>query len=1581
MSPPPTRRASRSRYSSPAVAGGRATAGSRNGNGRSIGDRGQGKDKDKDKDKGDNNATSAAASVAPTRSSSTERSRRFMESWIEPERAKMPSFQEDGLLRQGVLETMEPLGTRPKPAMIKKLVSIGRDASPTPSARGGRLGGRKIVLKRKKKESTEDNGTPGSAIATSDLPSRTQSPTPSTAAATPQLGASPSSTPGPTTLLDSAPVEESVTVQHITSSVPVRKLKLLNVPTLEPFSDPMSDQTETTGERHDRLPGSTPEPRVISQSRLNSRNSPASNQQPPFLNHHLPATNSYSSPPNPFLPDAIRPSIEKLPLIANLHTSPRSPHSIPSTYDSDDSFKRESSLVSVSQLSLPPKHTVGVASTEQMPLDSTFLSASQKDEQRQQPSGPQYSEADLTRIIEQRFIIKSAIEHGVAEAIRHHQYVDAYALRLAYDHNQHDARFLLQTEAVAKQLITKEAAGEWALKIQPYKAEGARGHTALEYFVPEAKTDKSIIETHKPQRAPYAHLVSIDLSEVRNPKRKRAQLLVAMASEIQVDNRDDQKQVTVQQQQQQQQQPGSNYYSSRTEAEPEEAEPEEAEPDEAEAEAERVATPPRKRQKIQHDSSATRKAAASTTCTMDTHGTAAVVSPLKRRNHAGSDASDASSVLSSVPSDIWEDSDAEELEEAAEAAQSSKDGNALQAALQQSAQNKGAKSSVQMQHGRNNQHNVDSPVGAGSPADARAEVGGGTSPATVPAGPAGPAVPAPPAAASALAAQTRPINDDGPRRLPARRARGTVNPEGYYPRDPFSNSHSSHSTPPPPLTATSSSHPPATTTTGDTTSDSPLDLMSIDQKVSRTSFISETAASSSHFRLVTKKSKRGMPDFTPQYRLDDDDSGDRLRADARARTHALTTGVRTKSFVRGEEVSALSPPERPASPASSALSSVPDVDVSDVLEGKFETDIDAVFTAQKGRPSHASARSTRAVKRSFDEIEDDATPFSQDFGVEAGPGTGTGSRAATPRPAKRQKGTRRVKQSPMKNKFGPSLGAAALAQGGKRASPGVNGAPNNQEENDDFCSFCGGNGNLVCCDGCNKAFHYMDHTPVVDPNEDAAWFCWDCMVKRDPSLVGEHKGPFGSLMTNLDKKHAKVFALPKKIRDYFEGVRTGVDGEYEEFVSPVKGKKKEKNDEKEFDYYQIADKDDNPVLCHACARPSEDKRTIIPCSICGLWWHADCLDPPKAHPPNHRNFVCPCHVDQLLLQVPSQLGPAHKFRKVKGSSDIPYAYRRGNVNNGYIEIEDDQDDDAFSSAGPIGLIDPSSWGRLYRLQATGVRDDFISKLGGGNRPRKTAPRPKQSVHANVTPQSREAHQAEIPSFDYAEDAEERYEAALSIMSFSRAPCHGHDTSPATTIPLAAPEEMKADSALSISNTQVETASISELSDLEKKLKQMQDLIKAERAKRRGDDMVKAGLTNRPKKSRYSTRSKEASESTSSQQSKPATVESQPCKVAEDDQPQQDDVRTAITLGSPTIIAAPLDHVEDASFARDRSPIRDTLPVANGISTDQGHESPETDTKASITVQESPDEIDFITASVVGEIIDHAVDAANANQHR
>lgn len=84
--------------------------------------------------------------------------------------------------------------------------------------------------------------------------------------------------------------------------------------------------------------------------------------------------------------------------------------------------------------------------------------------------------------------------------------------------------------------------------------------------------------------------------------------------------------------------------------------------------------------------------------------------------------------------------------------------------------------------------------------------------------------------------------------------------------------------------------------------------------------------------------------------------------------------------------------------------------------------------------------------------------------------------------------------------------------------------------------------------------------------------------------------------------------------------------------------------------------------------------------------------------------MCPAHVDDLLAELPDSLAPAHKFRKIKGASVIKPAFRRGTVNNGFVEIDDDSETDAAS-----GWKDVGSFGRLYRLPTTGVKLDFISK--------------------------------------------------------------------------------------------------------------------------------------------------------------------------------------------------------------------------------------------------------------------------------
>ena len=112
----------------------------------------------------------------------------------------------------------------------------------------------------------------------------------------------------------------------------------------------------------------------------------------------------------------------------------------------------------------------------------------------------------------------------------------------------------------------------------------------------------------------------------------------------------------------------------------------------------------------------------------------------------------------------------------------------------------------------------------------------------------------------------------------------------------------------------------------------------------------------------------------------------------------------------------------------------------------------------------------------------------------------------------------------------------------------------------------------------------------------------------------------------------------------------------------------------------------------------------MPCSLCGLHWHLDCLDPPAANAPVPRTFRCPAHVDDLLARVPGALGPAHKFRKIKGASAIKPAYSRGLVNNGYIDVDGED-----LSEDESGWKEVETFGKTYRLPSKGIKLDFFSQ--------------------------------------------------------------------------------------------------------------------------------------------------------------------------------------------------------------------------------------------------------------------------------
>jgi hypothetical protein len=109
-------------------------------------------------------------------------------------------------------------------------------------------------------------------------------------------------------------------------------------------------------------------------------------------------------------------------------------------------------------------------------------------------------------------------------------------------------------------------------------------------------------------------------------------------------------------------------------------------------------------------------------------------------------------------------------------------------------------------------------------------------------------------------------------------------------------------------------------------------------------------------------------------------------------------------------------------------------------------------------------------------------------------------------------------------------------------------------ENNDFCSSC--RGFLLCCDGCDRSFHFACLDPPISEQAselNEPWFCFVCVAKRPITAEQPEKparGLFAPLLNSLNKKNPETFELPEEIRNYFEGVSTANNGEFTEAVKP-----------------------------------------------------------------------------------------------------------------------------------------------------------------------------------------------------------------------------------------------------------------------------------------------------------------------------------------------------------------------------------------------------------------------------------------------
>ncbi|KAK4936800.1 hypothetical protein LTR10_022389 [Elasticomyces elasticus] len=377
-------------------------------------------------------------------------------------------------------------------------------------------------------------------------------------------------------------------------------------------------------------------------------------------------------------------------------------------------------------------------------------------------------------------------------------------------------------------------------------------------------------------------------------------------------------------------------------------------------------------------------------------------------------------------------------------------------------------------------------------------------------------------------------------------------------------------------------------------------------------------------------------------------------------------------------------------------------------------------------------------KRAYDEIYandiDASTSESQSpgplFVPPPPPGVANAaSRGATPRPSRfppPAKGVRksaRVMVSPNKPKNGGITAGISRAGPGRDVTIG-NGADSGAEvDNDEFCASCGGEGKLLCCDGCTNSFHHACLEPPLDAEQEVEgeWFCPQCVARRNKSTT-RPTGLLGLLLRQVGETIPRAFALPAEVRDYFEGVKTGEEGEYEEVGLPRTQNNAVKMNRAGFieepNYKEIRDSKGNLILCYLCGHASNG-RDIIPCDYCPAKWHLDCVDPPLAVPPRRRadgkpssSWRCPLHIDHDLAALgrqaesaPGDLGRVPRLRKPKSAVLLEVPFHRGFPNNGIIEVELMKDESVFDKTKEVHME-----GKIYRVPEKSIRLDFIDRV-------------------------------------------------------------------------------------------------------------------------------------------------------------------------------------------------------------------------------------------------------------------------------
>ena len=197
------------------------------------------------------------------------------------------------------------------------------------------------------------------------------------------------------------------------------------------------------------------------------------------------------------------------------------------------------------------------------------------------------------------------------------------------------------------------------------------------------------------------------------------------------------------------------------------------------------------------------------------------------------------------------------------------------------------------------------------------------------------------------------------------------------------------------------------------------------------------------------------------------------------------------------------------------------------------------------------------------------------------------------------------------------------------------------------------------------------------------------------------------LLDGLKSTPQRGFQLPAETRNYFEGVRTGPDGKYEEVaVNTIhngrgKGARSLRADEQH--HLRLFDAKGKLIVCVACGRTTNAVRPIIQCDYCACSWHMDCVDPPLAIRPNQKpgsdkryhNWMCPNHTQNDLCVFGMEdegTIKRHRIRRPRHPRVI--------------------DVDVLPEDSDVEQLEEreSQYGIVFRVSELGIKQEFIDKV-------------------------------------------------------------------------------------------------------------------------------------------------------------------------------------------------------------------------------------------------------------------------------